>query len=92
VSEHLAKLFSKCLEAGVCPAHFRKSITVVLRKERKENYQVVSAYRPIALLNTIGKLLEAILARRLSEEHTPARIPNGSEERQVNSDGTAIIN
>jgi len=72
VSEHLAKLFSKCLEAGVCPAHFKKSITVVLRKERKENYQAVSAYRPIALLNTIGKLLEAILAKMLSaalEEH-----------------------
>ena len=97
VSEHLAKLFSKCLEAGVCPAHFKKSITVVLRKERKENYQVVSAYRPIALLNTIGKLLEAISAKRLHiscarRTQTPARIPNGSEERKVNSDGTAITN
>lgn len=44
VSEYLAKLFSKCLEAGVCPAHFKKSITVVLRKERKENYQAINSY------------------------------------------------
>jgi hypothetical protein len=30
------------------------SITVVLRKMGKKNYRIPKAYRPIALLNTIG--------------------------------------
>jgi hypothetical protein len=35
-------------------------------------YDVAKAYRPIALLNTLGKVLEKIVARRVSalaEEH-----------------------
>jgi hypothetical protein len=38
---------------------------VVLRKPRKPNYSVPGAYRPISLLNTLGKLLEVVIARRL---------------------------
>lgn len=39
---------------------------VVLRKPGKPDYSVPGAYRPISLLNTLGKLLEAVVARRLS--------------------------
>jgi hypothetical protein len=39
---------------------------VVLRKPGKPDYAVPGAYRPISLLNTLGKLLEAVIARRLS--------------------------
>jgi hypothetical protein len=45
---------------------------VVLRKLQKPTYDVAKAYRPIALLNTLGKVLEKIVARRVSalaEEH-----------------------
>jgi ribonuclease HI len=48
------------------PQHFKKSTTVVLRKPGKDNYTMAKSYRPIALLNTVGKTLDAILARRIS--------------------------
>jgi hypothetical protein len=37
-----------------------------LRKPGKPDYSIPGAYRPISLLNTLGKILEAVMARRLS--------------------------
>ncbi|PWI64463.1 hypothetical protein PCL_10441 [Purpureocillium lilacinum] len=52
----------------VLPAALQKAITVVLRKQGKEKGDDAhpKAYRPIALLNTLGKILEAIVASRLA--------------------------
>lgn len=66
ITPHLARIFNQSLRLGYCPQHFRKSTTVVLRKPGKDNYTVPKAYRPIALLNTVGKIMDAIIARRLS--------------------------
>lgn len=66
ITTHLTRVFNQSLRLGYCPAHFRESTTVVLRKPGKSNYTVPKAYRPIALLNTIGKVMDAIIARRLS--------------------------
>ena len=63
---HLHRLFSACLRLGYCPAHFRDAITVALRKPGKDDYAQPKAYRPIALLNTLGKALEAVMAGRLA--------------------------
>jgi hypothetical protein len=52
---HLHRLFNACLQIGYCPGHFRESITVVLRKPGKDDYTQPKSYRPIALLNTLGK-------------------------------------
>lgn len=38
----------------------------MLRKSGKPDYTIPGAYRPISLLNPLGKLLEAVVARRLS--------------------------
>ncbi len=63
---HLQILFNACVRMGYCPAHFRQSITVVLRKPGKDDYTQPKSYRPIALLNTLGKALESIVANRLT--------------------------
>jgi hypothetical protein len=39
---------------------------MVLRKPGKPDYSLLGAYRPILLLNTLSKLLEVVIARRLS--------------------------
>lgn len=39
---------------------------MVLRKLGKDNYTIPKAYRPIALLNTIRKAIDAVIAKRLS--------------------------
>jgi hypothetical protein len=39
---------------------------VVLRKLGKDDYTALKSYRPIALINTTGKIIDAVIARRLS--------------------------
>ena len=46
--------------------------TVVLRKEGKADYSIPGSYRPIALENTLSKILEKVIADRMAdtaEEH-----------------------
>jgi hypothetical protein len=66
IAAHLTRIFNQSLRLEHCPASFRASITAVLRKPGKANYAVPKAYRPIALLNTIGKVMDAVIARRLT--------------------------
>lgn len=66
IEHYLVNLFNACLQCHYCPDHFRQSTTVVIRKPGKPDYTDPKAYRPIALLSTIGKALESVIARRLS--------------------------
>ena len=46
---------------------------MVLRKEGKGDYTLTGSYRPIALENTLAKLVEKALTNRIldaAEEHT----------------------
>ncbi|GFF96865.1 pol-like protein [Aspergillus lentulus] len=43
-----------------------EAIRLTLRKPGKGDYGQLKSYRPVALLNTLGKVMESILARRLS--------------------------
>jgi hypothetical protein len=63
----LAKLFSSYIVIRYYLKPFKDSIIVVLRKPQKPSYTTAKAYRLIALLNTIGKLLKRIVAGRLSK-------------------------
>lgn len=54
------------------PTSWRTAKIVVIRRPGKPDYTIPKAYRPISLLPTISKGLEAVLANRLSyiaEEH-----------------------
>ncbi|KAI1829300.1 hypothetical protein DTO027I6_9813 [Penicillium roqueforti] len=66
VLETVVQLFNACINTGYNPSHFRRSITVVLRKQGKSDYQLAKSFRPVALLSTLGKFLEAVVARRMS--------------------------
>jgi len=64
----LAVLATACLRLGHFPARFKRAKTVVLQKPGKQPaaYRTVGGYRPIALLPTLGKVIEAIVARRIT--------------------------
>jgi len=47
---------------------FKKTYTIILRKFNKGDYTDLKAYRFIALLNIIKKVLKSIIARRLSDK------------------------
>jgi hypothetical protein len=48
-----------------CPKVFKKSITVALRKLGKSDYTKPKAYRPVALMNTLSKIIDTVLARQI---------------------------
>jgi hypothetical protein len=66
IAPHLTRIFNQSLRLEYCLHHFKHSTTAVIRKPQKDDYTTPKAYRPIALLNTIGKLMEGIIARRIS--------------------------
>ena len=48
------------------PEPFKHTITVVLRKPSKPDYTKATAYRPIALESTLGKIMETIVTDIMS--------------------------
>ena len=66
LKSHLILLYNACLDLRYCPEHFRQSNTVVLPKSGKKDYTKVKSYRPIALLNTLNKIIKSIIVLKLS--------------------------
>lgn len=62
----LVELFNNCLKQGTFPSEWKSSRVILLRKGDKPE-GVPSSYRPLCLLNDVGKLLESLLTRRLEE-------------------------
>jgi hypothetical protein len=54
------------MDIGYFPTPFKTTTTVVLQKPMKPDYTKPNAYQPITLENTIGKVLESVIADVLS--------------------------
>lgn len=67
VAAAVANIATACWKRGHYPARFRHARTVVIRKPNKPSYETAGAWRPIALLNTCGKLVEALTAKRIQK-------------------------
>ena len=66
-AEPITELSQACILRGYHPLVFKKARTVALRKLGGErDYTRVGSYRPVALLESLGKALERIIADRLS--------------------------
>jgi hypothetical protein len=61
----LTRIFNLLIQLEYISCAFKKSIIVVLRKPRKDNYFKLKLYRLIVLINTLGKLLDIVLAKRI---------------------------
>ena len=60
------RVYSVFFHHGYHPKCWRKAIGVVIPKPKKDDYSNPKSYRVIALLNCLGKVLEKIIATRLS--------------------------
>ena len=60
--EGLCYLFNQVRASGVWPSWFKQSTCIIILKPNKPKYNVPKAFRPISLLNTIGKLLTKMIA------------------------------
>ena len=72
VKAKVRELFQTSLDEGVIPKQWRNAKIIPLKKPNKEDYTRARAWRPILLLATLGKILEAVVAERISylvEEH-----------------------
>lgn len=67
LTKAVVQLANACWALRHFLARFKEARTVVLRKPSKPSYSDLGAWRPIALLNTIGKLIESLMAKRLSQ-------------------------
>ena len=69
---HITALFRLSLETATVPQSWKLAKIVPLRKPNKSDYTLAKAYRPIYLLATLGKNLEAVVAEgfRIWLRHT----------------------
>ena len=54
-----------CINLGHWPKYFKVSTTIIIPKPNKLLYDHLKAFRPIVLLNTLSKLIEKVVAKRL---------------------------
>ena len=59
----ILSLANSCITLRHWPRHFKESVSVIIPKPGKPAYDTPKAFRPIVLLNTLGKLIEKIIAR-----------------------------
>jgi len=51
-----------CINLGHWPNYFKTSTMIIIPKPNKPSYNNPKAFRPIVLLNTLGKLIEKVIA------------------------------
>ena len=56
-------LANSCITLRHWPRHFKELVSVIIPKPGKPAYDTPKAFQPIVLLNTLGKLIEKIIAR-----------------------------
>ena len=62
---NVIKIANACIDLGCWPNHFKRSSTVIIPKPNKLSYDSPKSFRPIVLLNTLGKLIEKVIGERI---------------------------
>lgn len=89
----LPSIFSGLLRHGVHPTQWKDAICLVIPKQGKKEYSSPKSYRPISLQSCFGKLLEILVAKRLSVAafKCGAMLPSQMGGRSGNSAIDALI-
>lgn len=89
----LLNLANAILQSGLFPSSWKVAKSAILKKAGKPDYSNPAAYRPIALLSTLGKVIEAVLANRIrSFAETNNLLPPGHYGgRQKHSTTDALL-
>ena len=61
----IINIANACVNLGHWPKYFKISTTIVISKPNKTSYDNPKAFRPIVLLNTLGKLIKKVIAERI---------------------------
>lgn len=72
LGDTIVSLFNASIDTGRLPTAWKTAKIIPLKKPGKGDYTIPKSFRPISLLCTLGKALEAVVAERisyLSEKH-----------------------
>src|SRR5712671_5081914 len=64
----LTNLITGCVQAGHHPLLWRQAIVCAVPKRHRADYSMVKNFRPVSLLECMGKLVEKLVARMLYSE------------------------
>jgi len=54
-----------CIDLGHWPSHFKMFTSIIIPKLNKASYGISKMFRPIVLLNMLGKLIKKVISERL---------------------------
>lgn len=97
--DHLAtcivNIANACLNLGFFLSQWKTAKSVILQKVGKPDYSNPGAYQPIALLNTLSKTFEAMLANRLRDFAESNHLLNpghfGGRQRRSTTDALVYL-
>jgi ribonuclease HI len=97
IIDRLHRIYKAMVDQDLFYDPWKQFTTVVLRKPGKPKYNVPKAYRPIALLNTMVKVLTAVLAEQMmyyAEHHNllPANHFGGRKRRNATDAVHLLVN
>lgn len=95
LQHYILALAQQSISIGHFLQTFKETVTLVLCKPNKPNYTKPNAYRPIALENTVDKVLESIMADHISYLYeTHKLLPRyhfGGRPRRTTEDAMLIL-
>ena len=62
--KNIIKIANMCIEVGYWPTYFKTLITIIILKPNNTLYNMPKFFRPIVLLNILGKLIEKVIGDR----------------------------
>ena len=62
---NIINIANTCIILSYQPAHFKELFSIIISKPNKVLYNFSKMFKPIILLNTLGKLIEKILGEHL---------------------------
>ena len=78
ITSYLCTLLNECLIQGRVPSCWKTANLVILKKGADKDPKNPKSYRPICLLNTLGKVQERLLCKRIKE----LRVLSGMSDNQ----------
>jgi len=93
--ERIAGLVRACVQLGFHPSHWKTAKGIVIPKPRKPGYRQARAHRVIALLDSMGKLVEKTAAHLIADQLERSRAPHdgqyGCRRRRSCFDAVAVL-